>query len=168
METLDRIKRLEHCFKLAATVFLAIIIVIVFVGWKMQSKSSEVLRVRQITIIDENGKERVWIGAPVPDPIIQGERQKRSSPLSGIILLDAKGYERGGYVTSDKSGEVFIGLDSEKGQETLFLVNPGGGGHLSIYDAEGSFARIGVLRGRPILLLRDKGKTVFEQPSENN
>ena len=167
METLNRIERLERRFKLVTSAFLAIIAIIVFAGWKAQSTSSEVLRVRQITIVDENGKERVWIGAPVPDPIVQGERRKRSSPVSGIILLDAKGNERSGYVTSDNYGEVFLSLDSEKAQETLFLVNPGGG-HLSIYDAERNFARIGVLGGRPILLLKNKGETIFEQPSGTN
>src|SRR5262245_66010477 len=97
----------------------------------------------------------MWIGAPVPDPIVQGKRLKRSGPISGVILLDAKGNERSSYVTSDLSGEVFLSLDSEKGQETLFLANPGGGSHLSIYDANRNEARIGVLRGRPTLLLRE-------------
>ena len=58
-----------------------------------------------------------------------------------------------------------MALDSEKGQETLFLVNPGGGGHLSFFDRERNTARIGVLGGRPTLLLRQKGQTVFEQPA---
>jgi hypothetical protein len=52
------------------------------------------LRVRQIVIVDEKGTERVWIGAPVPDPIIQGQLQKRQGPVSGVILLDAKGNVR--------------------------------------------------------------------------
>lgn len=168
MDALHRIERLERRFGLAISAFLTVNVIILLVGWKAQPASPDILRVRQITVVDQNGKERVWIGAPVPDPIVQGERRKRSSPVSGIILLDAKGNERGGYVTSDNYGEVFLGMDSEKGQETLFLVNPGGGGHMSFYDAEGNFARIGVLSKRPILTLRDRGKTVFEQPAGNN
>ena len=87
-------------------------------------------------IVDDKGTERVWIGAPVPDAIVQGQRQKRQGPISGMVLLDAKGNERGGYVTSDLSGEVFMSLDSERGQETLFLANPGGGAHVSIFDGQ--------------------------------
>ena len=67
----------------------------------VSAEQSDVLRVHQIVILDEKGTERVWIGAPVPDPIVQGQRQKRAGPVSGIILLDAKGNERGEYVTSD-------------------------------------------------------------------
>src|SRR5262249_58451666 len=100
----------------------------------------------------------------VPDPIIQGQRKKRSGPVSGIILLDTKGNERSGYVTSDGSGEVFMSLDSENAQETLFLANPGGGAHLSIFNGQGDLARIGVLNSQPTLMLRRGGNTVFEQP----
>ena len=84
--------------------------------------------------------------------------------MSGVVLLDANGNERSGYVTSDLSGEVFLSLDSEKAQEALFLVNAGGGGHVSIYDVNRNQARIGVLDGRPTLVLREKGQVAFEQP----
>jgi hypothetical protein len=57
-----------------------------------------------------------------------------------------------------------MSLDSEKAQETLFLANPGGGAHLSIFDGQGDLARIGVLNNQPALLLRRAGNTVFEQP----
>ena len=165
METSRRIERLEHRVNVTIVAFLSAIAGLVLVGWRTQATLPENLRVRQITIVDESGKERVQIAAPLPDPMVQGQRQKRSGPVSGIILLDAKGNERSGYVTSDVYGEVFLSLDSEKGQESLFLVNRGGGGHLSIYDSDRNFARIGILRGRPTLILKDKGETVFEQPS---
>src|SRR5215471_11708146 len=158
------IQRLERSIRLVTTGWLLSVLIIVACGWTFGQQQSDVLRVRQIVIVDEKGTERVWIGAPVPDPIIQGQRQKRSGPVSGIILLDAKGNERGGYVTSDGSGEVFMSLDSEKAQETLFLANPGGGAHLSIFNGQGDLARIGVLNSQPTLMLRRGGNTVFEQP----
>jgi hypothetical protein len=161
---LTKIQRLEWKVRVLTFASILLVLIIVACGWTFRQQQSDVLRVRQIVIVDEKGTERVWIGAPLPDPIIQGQRQKRSGPVSGIILLDAKGNERSGYVTSDGSGEVFMSLDSEKAQETLFLANPGGGAHLSIFDSQGNLARIGVLNSQPTLLLRRAGNTIFEQP----
>ena len=153
---------------------LTAMLIIIAVGWavvsaRAQPAVTDNLRVRQITVVDRNGVERVWIGAPVPDPIVQGVRGKRVAPVSGVVVLDAKGNERGAFVTTDPtdrfpSAEVFLSLDSERGQEATFLVNPGGGGHLTIDDPNGNLARIGVLRGRPTLLMQEKGQVVFEQP----
>ena len=164
MGTLDRINRLERQLKALAAAWLLTIIAVGLVGWKGRPGQPETLRVRQVTIIDDKGTERVWIGAPVPNPIVQGQRVERAGAVSGIILLDAHGNERSGYVTSDLSGEVFLSLDSEKAQEAMFLVNPGGGGHLSIYDGDRNLAQIGVLGKGPTLALRQKGEIVFQQP----
>jgi hypothetical protein len=162
------IQRLERRIRLVTTGWLLSVLVLVVCGWTFrQQQQPDTLRVRQIVIVDEKGTERVWIGAPVPDPIIQGQRQKRQGPVSGIVLLDAKGNERGGYVTSDLSGEVFMSLDSEKGQEALFLANPGGGAHVSIFDGQGNLARLGVLANKPTLLLRRAGSVIYEQPPAN-
>ena len=159
-----RIQRLESKIKLVTVGWLLSVLVFVACGWTIRQQQSDMLRVRQIVIVDEKGTDRVWIGAPVPDPVVQGQRQKRQGPLWGIVLLDAKGNERAGYVTSDTSGEVFMSLDSEKAQETLFLANPGGGAHLDIYDGQNNLARIGVLNDQPTLMLRRSGNTIFEQP----
>ena len=80
-------------------------------------------------------------------------------------MLDANGNERGGFAIGDASGEAFIGLDSEKGQEVLLLTNPKGGSHLSIFDGNGNSARIGVLDGKPTLVARKNGEIIFEQPA---
>src|SRR5262245_11013385 len=164
MSELMKIQRLERKITLLTFGWLLSLLIVVACGWTFRQQPPDVLRVREVVIVDEKGTERVWIGAPVPDPIVQGQRQKRAGPVSGVILLDAKGNERGGYVTSDGSGEVFMSLDSEKAQETLFLANPGGGAHLSIFDGQGNLARIGVLNNQPTLLLRRAGNTLFEQP----
>ena len=52
---------------------------------------------------------------------------------------------------------------TEKAQEALFLVNAGGGGHISIYDANRNQARIAMLNGKPTLVLQEKGQVAFEQ-----
>ena len=81
-----------------------------------------------------------------------------------MVLLDAKGNERAGYLTGDAVGEVWIGLDSEQAQEVTFLANPGGGAHLSFADGKGTGAKLSTVGGRPTLRLVDKGHTVFERP----
>src|SRR6266536_1653407 len=78
-----------------------------------------VLRVRSLVVTDKSGHERVRLGAPLPDPIINGVRRKRSGVVSGLIILDEKGNERGGFVTADQSGKAFFGLDSEDQQQVL-------------------------------------------------
>jgi hypothetical protein len=81
------------------------------------------------------------------------------------VWFDPAGNERAGFATSDTAqSEVFIGLDSSKGQEARFLVNPGGGGHLDFFDSQQNYARIGISQGRPVVMLRDKNTTVFQQP----
>jgi hypothetical protein len=81
-------------------------------------------------------------------------------------LIGPSGNERAGFATSDPSpSSVFIGLDSEIGQESRLLVNADGGGHLDFFDSAQNYARIGVSQGRPTIFLRDKGTTIFEQPA---
>jgi hypothetical protein len=58
----------------------------------------EVLSVKRLAVVDDNGTERVVIAAPLPDPMILGKRVKRDGPVSGVLILDPKGNERGGYV----------------------------------------------------------------------
>src|SRR5688572_20392434 len=115
MTEVSTIRSLERRIKLVTLGWLSSVLLVGAGGWTFRPQQSDTLRVRQIVIVDEKGTERVWIGAPVPDPIVQGQRQKRVGPVSGIVVLDAKGNERGAYVTSDVSGEVFMSLDSEKG-----------------------------------------------------
>jgi hypothetical protein len=73
----------------------------------------ESLTVKRLAVVDDKGTERVVIAAPLPDPLILGKRVKRDGPVSGILIFDPKGNERGGYVTSD-SGDLaaLITLDS--------------------------------------------------------
>jgi hypothetical protein len=163
MDPNQRIDLLERRVRALTATLILTVAAFSVITLGAQSRPADNLRVREITVVDAQGTERVWIGAPVPDPIENGRRVARKGAVSGVILLDAKGNERSGYVTSDGSGEVFMSLDSERGQEALFLMNPGGGGHLSIYDAAKNQAEIGIVRGRPTVRLEDKGQVIFEQ-----
>jgi hypothetical protein len=77
-------------------------------------------------------------------------RSKRSGAVSGLLISDADGSERGGYVTPGKSGEAFFSLDSEDEQQVLFLVNPKGGGvNFILFDKAGNSARMTVFADGP-------------------
>jgi hypothetical protein len=123
-----------------------------------------ILYVRGLVVEDGNKRERVRLGAPLPDPMIHGVRYKRSGPVSGLIISDADGNERGGYVTSDQSSEAFLTLDSEDEQQVLFLANPKGGVNFDIFDSKGNDANLTVFPAGPKLTMKRKNATVVELP----
>src|SRR5579872_3426371 len=71
-----------------------------------------VLHVRGLVVEDPGGHERLRLGAPLPDALIHGVRQRRDGAVSGLVITDPNGNERGAYVTADTSGAAFITLDS--------------------------------------------------------
>lgn len=75
------------------------------------SQVSQVIKTRGLIIVDEQGRERVILGAPVPDPPHQG---KRISPGHGMIILDPQGYERFGVGLMD-NGQMGMGFDAPRG-----------------------------------------------------
>jgi hypothetical protein len=79
------------------------------------SKTDEVLPVlktRGVIIVDEQNRQRVILGAPVPDPPAEG--RKRVNPASGMIILDPQGYERFGVGLMD-NGQMGMGFDAPPG-----------------------------------------------------
>lgn len=160
----DRILRLERKVNIAFAVAAFVIAGSLVATVTAQPGSPDVLRIRQLTIVDEKGTDRLVLGAPLPNPVVNGRRVPRSGAISGMVVLDANGNERGGFATGDASAEAFIGLDSEKSQEVLLLANPDGGSHLSISDGNRNLARLGVLGGKPTLVVQQGGKKIFEQP----
>jgi hypothetical protein len=105
-----------------------------------------VLHVRGLVVEDQDGHERLRLGAPLPDPMIHGVRRKRQGAVSGLLISDPNGNERGGYVTADSSGEAFITLDSEDDQEVMLLTNPKGGANFYLRD-KGNIAQMTVFAG---------------------
>jgi hypothetical protein len=71
-----------------------------------------VLRTRGVVIVDEQNRERVILGAPVPDPPKVG---KRINPAHGMIILDPEGYERFGVGLMD-NGQMGMGFDAPRGK----------------------------------------------------
>ncbi len=143
-----------------------VLIVLARTGPVMASTTDKdgVLRVRGLVVTDTSGHERVRLGAPLPDPIVHGVRRRRSGAISGLLILDAKGNERGGFVTADQSGEAFIGLDSEDEQQVLFLANPKSGVNFDIFDSNGNEAQVTVFPSGPKLTMKKRKETVLELP----
>jgi hypothetical protein len=102
------------------------------------------LQVRELIVVDANGTPRVRIAAPLPDPIMLGKRSKRGDSSSGVLLYDAEGNERGGYVT-DEERNVALTLDEINRAAVHLGVNDRGEMHLQLSNGRGGYAAMGVL-----------------------
>jgi hypothetical protein len=107
------------------------------------------LRVRGITIEDAQGRPRILLGAPIAKVegrkdqediygmIVVGENgvdrvivcnplpgaQRQGESAGGVLLNDARGAERGGYVADD-NGEIVLTLDGTKDEAIKLGVDP--------------------------------------------
>jgi hypothetical protein len=122
-------------------------------------------QVRGVVVEDASGQERVRLGAPLPDPLSHGVRGHRSGEISGLLITDATGTERGGYVTADKSNEAFLSLDSQGEQQALFLANPAGGMNLDLYDKMGNEAAITVFADGPKFKMKKNHVKILDLPN---
>lgn len=75
-----------------------------------EKAASAVLRARSLVIEDEQGRARIVIGAPVPDP----KEGKRRSPSIGLVIDDREGYERFGLGLAE-DGTMGMGFDAPPG-----------------------------------------------------
>lgn len=106
---------------------LACAVVMAQRGKVRADSSPQSLTVKRLAVVDDKGVERVVIAAPLPDPIVHGKRFKREGVISGILIYDPKGDERGGYVTNDgENSGAFLTLDSEDGQVFTAYANASG------------------------------------------
>jgi hypothetical protein len=126
-------------------------------------RTDEILTVRGLIVVDERGIERVRLGSPLPDPIVKGKRLPRQGVVSGMLIFDADGDERGGYVTSDTNGDAFLTLDAKKGQQTIFIANRDGGANLSVWSGDNRNDNYVSVRAVPTPLIEivQNGKRVF-------
>jgi len=81
------------------------------VDWKPETKAVKIdqerLTVRRLDVVDESGTIRMTLGAPTPLPIIDGVQYKRVFPVSGLVVYDKDGSERGGFGVADIAGSTF-------------------------------------------------------------
>jgi hypothetical protein len=90
----------------------------------------KIIKVRGIVVVDSFGVERVIIGSHLPEPNLSTYGSRANSRgkigVSGVMLYDAEGQERGGYVTDDNLGNAFLSLDSKTQMQLLLLSEPQG------------------------------------------
>jgi hypothetical protein len=104
-----------------------------------------VLVLRALSIVDGRGIERVRIAAPLPDPIMLGRRFDRGESVSGILIFDSEGNERGGYIT-DETRNAALTLDEINRAAVHIATNDRGEAHVSLSNGRGGFA---ILAMRP-------------------
>lgn len=132
-----------------------------------KNTKDKILKVRGLVVMDQNGTERVWISAPLPEPLILGNRKPRGSKVSGILLYDSEGNERSGYVTADGYPNVFFTLDGLSGQRVLFLTEPQGTPALMLWNGGNRF-RLVMSEDQPQLRLSKEDEVLLEIPQKDN
>src|SRR5450755_1985071 len=136
---------------------------------KYRIDKHDIVTARGLIIVDENGKTRVRIGALLPEPIIMGKRQKSGGSIAEILLYDARGNERGGYVTDNSGGNAFLTLDSNVGQEVTLVAYPNGGAEFGINDdLLKDKVVLSAVKSGPLIRLYRAGATTFQQPQAPN
>jgi hypothetical protein len=168
------IKVLERKCRRQSWIILAILVVGAALGLSQTVFKSradvidadKILRARGLSIVDERGTERVFIGAPVREPLVLGKRFPRGGRMSGVILFDEDGTERSGYCTSDGYPNVLFTLDAIGRQHALFMAEPQGSTAFWIWNGDSSF-KMNVDEDEASLKLSAKGKTILEAPAAN-
>lgn len=133
IDTLERQLRLTQA---ACAALTALVVVLFFSSTPPVAVQSDELRAKSLIIVDDQGRERVIIGAPVPDPS-DGRRRVAST---GIVIADENGYERFGVVLQE-TGNMVMGFDAppgtgdERNRERINIVaDSKGGAHIRFLD----------------------------------
>jgi hypothetical protein len=130
----------------------------------------ETLTLRQLNIVDEHGIARVILAAPVPEPMILGKQHHRDGPVSGVIIADATGTERGGYVTADGYANAMLTLDGQGKQTVLLLAEPSGDTLFRLWKRDGDTVTGSLTMGvseNPFFNEKQNGNVVFSAPMNN-
>ncbi len=69
------------------------------------------IRTKKITVLDNNGIERIHLDPASSEVRVLGKTFQRRSPASGLILFNKNGDENGGFVVLD-DGTASITIDS--------------------------------------------------------
>ncbi len=93
-----RVRRLEI---LVVVALLAMSGSIAFSVHSARPQVAGIVDARRIRIVDAQGRPRLQIGAPLPDPQVLGKVYPRSRPVPGFMFLDTLGNETGGLALFD-------------------------------------------------------------------
>lgn len=136
-------------------------------------KITDVLRVRELNVVDENGVTRVKIGAPLPHAVVNGHQNKSrggrpEDTMSGILLFDAEGNERSGYATVDHGySNVLLTLDDQTKQHAMFIAEPTGATTLRLFNADTKDrVDVAINKDGPHISMMKRGKEIYRFPAE--
>lgn len=125
--------------------------------------SNDIIKVRGIVVVDSLGIERAILASHLPEAQRDGGRMYSSrsqSSVSGLMLYDNEGLERGGYVTDDEYGNIFLTLDSKSDQTAMFLAEPQGATSIALWSRTGNKANFSVEDEGLYINLVDNGKNL--------
>ncbi|XLZ70049.1 hypothetical protein ABT364_26520 [Massilia sp. SR12] len=83
------------------------------------------IKAKEVVVVDDKGTVRARISGDVPEAVMAGGRvAKRGDKAAGMIIYDAEGIERGGYVTTDTESNAMITLDSKHRMAAILVAGP--------------------------------------------
>jgi hypothetical protein len=124
----ERLQGMERRAQLHKLCWIMLTVLFALVAWterpgiaQAQSQPGNRLRIRELDILDEEGRERIVIAASVPEPVVDGKVGHRIRPVSAAVQFKAaNGNEQGGIAMSD-DGSMLFGIDDERGHERAHL-----------------------------------------------
>lgn len=123
---------------------VALLVALLLMG--AAERPAQELTVRKITVVDDDGVVRAVLAGRVPDPT----SGPRVAPGGGLIIYGPDGKERGGYMTSDMSGEAVLTLDDALEREVFKVTaNPDAGASLFLPHQSGAAIAMTTYRGEP-------------------
>lgn len=81
---------------------------------------------RRIDVVDSNGVIRLTLAGALPGAIVDGIQYRRSFNVSGLMLRDDKGNERGGFGYNEGLGGPILALDHVANEGAGFAVRGDG------------------------------------------
>lgn len=136
-------------------------------------KVTDVLRVRELNVVDKNGVTRVKIGAPLAHAVVNGQQNRTrggrpEDTISGMLLFDAEGVERSGYATVDSGySNVLLTLDEKNKQHALFIAEPTGATTLRLFNADTKDrVDVAINKDGPSITMVRRGKEIYRIPSD--
>ncbi len=169
----DDIERLRKNYKLITRLVALLFILFFLISWLiynhfsialMDAQNPQVLTLNELNIVDQNGTPRVTLAAPLPEPIMLGKRFKRGEAVSGILIFDAEGNERGGYVTGDISRGAALTLDEVNRASVHIASSARGEMHFQLSNGQGQFINLAIQPDEAFLRLQSGRDTLLLIP----
>jgi hypothetical protein len=159
----ERVERRQARFLAGISLLFAVFLL---AGWQSAQAPQENLKTHALSIVDSNGVVRLSLGAPVPNPVVEGKTKERRAQATGIIFKDAEGNERGGIGMLD-DGSMNLCFDDAKTERNCLFFMPKFGNGIAFNDTKGDSRAILYhdTNGAAHLLLRDdQGRPLLSLP----